>query len=186
MKIDRAEADAWVRRYMPGWAPARLKLAVELIMEYGKPQDGTRHRITWYGNAPWTQTTLYRVGAKHNFPLPHEDVLKQTINYRVPLDKVKDLLSYDGSLIIDRTRGELSAHCGTQAQNRIMLNIANDIVTGARSVDDALAYNAQIIRAVQDGDHESYPLKLTFKILPRSKTADPGKVAELLHHLGEK
>jgi hypothetical protein len=185
MRTHHTEAAEWVHTRLAGWPQARRKLAVELIAEYGRPEDATFHRITWYDNSPWTRTTLYRVGVKHNFPLPHEDVLEQTVNYRVPLDKVRDLLAYDGSLVVDRTRGELSAHCDSEQQNRIMLNIADDIVTGQRSVDGALAYHAQIIRALQDRVPESYPLKLKFKIPPRSATADPGKIAELLAHLGE-
>jgi hypothetical protein len=185
MKTHRAEAEAWVHEHLAGWPQARLRLAVELVMEYGRPQDATRHTISWYDNEPWTRTTLYRVGVKHNFPLPHEDVLEQTVNYRVPLGKVRDLIAYDGSLVVDRTRGELSAHCDSERQNRIMLNLADDIVTGQRSVDGALAYHAQIIRALQDRVPETYPFRLKFKILPRSQTADPAKVAELLAHLGE-
>lgn len=185
MKTDRAQAEAWVQRYLSGWPESRRKLAAGLITEYGRPHDAGPHAITWYGNAPWKRATLYRVGVKHNFPLPHEDVLEQTIDYRVPIAKAADLIRYDGSLVVDHTRGELSAHCDTEQQNRIMLNIANDIVTGQRSVDDALAYHAQIIRALQDHIPESYPLKLQFKIPPSSATADPGKVAELLRHLGE-
>lgn len=185
MRIHRREAAEWVHTRLAGWPEARLRLAVELVMEYGRPQDATFHEITWYANEPWKRTILYRMGVKHNFPLPHEDVLEQTVNYRVPIAKVGDLIAYDGSLVVDHTRGELSAHCDSEQQNRIMLNIADDIVTGQRSVDGALAYHAQIIRAMQDGDPESYPLRLKFKLLPSSKTADPGKVAQLLVHLGE-
>ncbi len=185
MKADRAEADAWVSRFLQGWPRARRALAVQLVMAYGRPQDATYHRITWYANEPWTRTTLYRFAVRHNFPLPHQDVLEQTVDYRVPAAKMSDLAAYNGSLVCDRTRGELSAHCDTEQQNRIVLNIADDIVTGQRSVDDALAYHAQIIRGMQDRMPESYPFKLKFKILPSSKTADPGHVAELLKHLGE-
>ncbi|MGH8150590.1 MAG: hypothetical protein ACRETB_11540 [Steroidobacteraceae bacterium] len=185
MKTDHAEADAWVERHLSGWPASRRRLAVGLITEYGRPQDAAPHAITWYGNAPWKRTTLYRAGVRHNFPLPHEDVLEQTIDYRVPFAKAADLIRYDGSLVVDRTRGELSAHCDTEQQNRIMLNIANDIVTGQSGVDEAVAYHAQIIRALQDHLPESYPLKLQFKILPSSVTADPGTVAQLLQHLGE-
>ena len=112
--------------------------------------------------------------------------LEQTVNYRVPLEKVADLLKYDGSLVIDRTRGELSVHCDNEQANTLTLNIANDIVTGDRNVEQALAYHAQVIRGVQIGEHETYPYKLRFKV-PQAvaDTADPSQEAELLKHLGE-
>jgi hypothetical protein len=183
MSTSPADAEAWVHKHLPGWPAATRKLAAQLVIRYGHPQAATAHELTWYGNAPWKRTVLYRVGVKHNFPLPHEDILEQTVNYRVPAAKVSDLVAYDGSLVVDHTRGELSAHCNSEAQNTIMLNIADDIVTGQRSVDEGLAYHAQIVRAIETHVPESYPYKLKFKILPSSQTADPGEEAPLLEHL---
>lgn len=185
MSTHPAEAEAWTRTHLASWPAATRKLATELIGRYGRPQAVTAHELTWYGNGPWKRTVLYRVGVKHNFPLPHADILEQTVNYRVPLGKLKDLAAYDGSLVVDRTRGELSAHCDSEEQNRIMLNIADDIVTGQRSVDEGLAYHAQMVRALEIHVPESYPDKLKFKILPSSQTADPGEEAPLLEHLGQ-
>ncbi len=185
MTTHPTEADAWVRTHLAGWPAATRKLAAQLLTRYGRPQTVTAHELTWYDNKPWKRTVLYRAGVKHNFPMPHEDILEQTINYRVPVDKIGDLAAYDGSLVVDRTRGELSAHCDSEEQNRIMLNIANDIVTGQRSVDQGLAYHAQVVRGLQDRVPESYPSALTFKLLPSTQTADPGEEAPLLEHLGE-
>ncbi len=185
MNTHPAEADAWVRAHLTGWPAATRKLAAQLITRYGRPQTATAHDLTWYGNGPWKRTVLHRAGVKHNFPVPHEDILEQTVNYRVPPAKIPDLIAYDGSLVVDHTSGELSAHCDSEEQNRIMLNIADDIVTGQRSVDQGLAYHAQIVRALQDRVPESYPNTLKFKILPSTQTADPGEEAPLLEHLGE-
>lgn len=185
MSINPKEADAWVHTHLSGWSQATRKLAAQLIVRYGHPQAVTSHELTWYGNGPWKRTVLYRAGVKHNFPLPHEDVLEQTVNYRVPLAKVGALVAYDGSLVVDRTRGELSAHCDSEEQNMIMLNIADDIATGQRSVDEGLAYHAQMVRAMQTHVPETYPRQLKFKILPSSQTADPGEEAQLLEHLDQ-
>jgi hypothetical protein len=42
----------------------------------------------------------------HKFPQPHNDVLQQTIDYRVPVDKYADLVRFDGSAVAERTKGE--------------------------------------------------------------------------------
>src|SRR4029077_19885173 len=130
------------------------------------------------------RTALFKDGAPHNFPKPHVDVLEQTVDYRVPLDKVADLLKYDGSLGIDRTRGELSAHCDSEQQNTIALNIADDIVKGERNVEQALAYHAQIILGPRDREPETYPQKLRSKP-PASPSAEAGDEAPLLVPLGD-
>jgi hypothetical protein len=180
-----ANVEAWLEKHLAGWPAPRRKLAAELVANYGRPHEVTARELIWGETGPWKRIVLHRVGVKHNFPLPHEDVLQQTVNYRVPPAKAADLLSYNGSLVVDRTRGELSVHCDSEPQNRIALNLADDIVTGNRTVDEALGYHAQMVRALETHVAESYPQKLKFKILPSSKTEDPGQVAELLEHLGQ-
>jgi hypothetical protein len=186
MSTDSAEVQAWVEKHLAAWPAARQKLAAELIAKYGLPHGSTADELIWGEVHPWKRMVLRRSGTKHNFPRPHEDVLEQTVNYRVPDLKTRDLIRYNGSLVIDRTRGELSAHCDTEAQNTITLNIADDIVNGNRSVDEGLGYHAQLVRAMETHVEESYPRKLKFKILPSSETADPDTEAPLLEHLGDR
>jgi hypothetical protein len=185
VSTDSTNAEAWIEKHLEGWPESRRKLAAELIGRYGRPHAVTASELYWSERAPWKRIVLHRAGVKHNFPLPHEDVLEQTVNYRVPAAKAGDLLSYNGSLVIDHTRGELSAHCDSEPQNRISLNLADDLVTGNRTVDEALGYHAQMVRAMETHVEELYPQKLKFKILPSSQTADPGEEAELLEHLGQ-
>jgi len=178
------DAPAWVQRHLVGWPALSVKLAVDLVRKYGLPAEHDGHRLTWYANAPWKETTLLREEAQHNFPQPHKDILLQTVNYRVPPAKVADLLTYNGSLVVDRTRGELSAHCDTEAHNILTLNIANDIVRGDRTLEQALAYHAQVVRGVAIGEPETYPSKLRFAVEESNrKTADPAEEAPLLYHL---
>ncbi|MEX2153654.1 MAG: hypothetical protein WD825_09970 [Gemmatimonadaceae bacterium] len=53
----------------------------------------------------------------HSFPKPHTDLLEQFIDYRVPVDKYDELAAYDGSVIVERTKGEISARCDKEAMN---------------------------------------------------------------------
>ena len=175
-------AESWAQKNLAGWPAKTIALAVELLKKYGQPAEATPTQVTWFHNGPWKRTVLFKEGVTHNFPKPHQDVLEQTIDYRVPVEKVAELLKYNGSLVIDRTRGELSAHCDSEKQNLIALNIANDIVTGDRNVEQALAYHAQIIVGLRDGEPESYPQKLRFKPV---ESADAAEEAPLLVHLGD-
>lgn len=51
---------------------------------------------------------------------------------------------FDGSIIIvERTAGEVSARCHDEQANFLALNLMHDIVTGARSVDEARDYYAK-------------------------------------------
>ena len=62
------------------------------------------------------------------FPAPHPDVMKQAIDYRVALDKYDDLAMYDGSVIVERTKGELAARCEMEGANFLAINLAHDVV----------------------------------------------------------
>lgn len=177
----KREAAAWAHDHLQGWPPERVALAVSLIEEYGRPDDTSAHEITWYNNGPWKRTVLFRDGTPHRFPLPHLDVLEQTVSYRVPIKMIGDLVEYDGSLLVDRTRGELSVRSDSEPMNILTLNIADDIVRGERTVDQAMGYHAQVIEGIFIHDPETYQLKLRFK--PQPGAADPGEEAELLQHL---
>ncbi len=179
------EAHDWVHARLSGWPQARQGLATELIERYGLPQEQTARELRWLERPPWKRIVLHRDGVPHNFPLRHEDVLGQTVSYRVPREKLAELAAYDGSLVIDHTRGELTAHCDAELTNTIVLNLADEIIRGERTSDEALAYHAQLVRAMQTHTPESYGSKLRFTPVPTAQAGDPGMEAELLRHLGE-
>ncbi|MGQ0560790.1 MAG: hypothetical protein ACT443_02830 [Gemmatimonadota bacterium] len=62
-----------------------------------------------------------------------------------PWDKFDDLAAYDGSVIAERTKGVLSARCDKEGANFLALNLAHEIVTGRRTVEDARARYAEEI-----------------------------------------
>ncbi len=159
-------------------------LAAHLVTRYGEPQDISPKAIGWSDNGSWKRTILYKEGDVHNFPLPHHDVLWQTVNYKVPLDKVASLMSYNGSIVVDRTRGEVTVHCDSEEANTLTLNIANDIVTGEDTVEQAMAFHAQVVEGMRIHEPVEYPNKLRFKPpTSNATTAETGEEAELLRHL---
>jgi len=183
-RLSPDEAAAWAQKNLEGWPKITIALATTLLEKYGAPESNTPQQLHWSHNGPWNRTILYREGARHNFPRPHQDILEQAVSYKVPPAKIADLVRYDGSLVFDRTRGELSVHCDTEEHNILTLNIADDIVKGERDVDQALTYHAQAIRGLETHDPQAYAEKLRFK-LPKSaaETADPADEAALLRHL---
>jgi hypothetical protein len=179
-----ADAHAWVQKHLAGWPQKTQRLGAQLVTKYGPPAETTERQITWYGNGPWKRTTLYKEEIQHNFANPHKDVLEQTINYRVPLEKFAELAQFNGSLVPNRTRGELSGASDGEDTNFLALNVADDIVKGERNLEQALTYYAQIIRAKMIKEPESYLEGLKFKPAKTSAdTADPGEIAPLIKHM---
>ena len=65
----------------------------------------------------------------------------------------------------------MSARCDKEEMNYLALNLANDIVTGKRSVEDARAFYAKTAKAFKNGEKHPYTRRLQFKV-DGSGTAD--------------
>ena len=153
------------------WPDKPREVANKMIAKYGLPNEATPSLLIWHNNGPWKRTILSREETPHNFPKPHTDLLEQFINYRVPPDKFDELARYDGSVIVERTRGELSARCDKEEMNFLALNLANDVATGRRSVDDARRFYTDAAMAAMKGDMPTYTRGLQFQ--SQAASADP-------------
>ena len=106
----------------------------------------------------------------------------------MPVDKFSDLAAYDGSVVPERTKGEISARCNMEEMNFLALNLAHDIVTGARSVEDARQHYAERAVAFMLGRPAPYMEGLRF-VASRGDTADVDetKISQaMLDQMGEK
>ncbi len=147
--------------------PKTAKLAAQtMIAKYGQPHVAHATHLYWHKTGPWNYTIVYRDPIPHLFPMKHEDVLEQAIDYRVPPGKFDELATYDGSVIVRRTKGEMSAMCDKEEMNFLALNLANDIVTGKMRVDEARQTYGKIAMAFMAGDKHAYTQGLAFT--PRS------------------
>jgi hypothetical protein len=147
--VDKAMLD----RIIADWKPTPQEVARTVIAKYGMPQEATEMRLVWHNNGPWKRTELVNEEIPHLFPKQHPDMLKQTISYQVPTDKYDDLAEYDGSVIVERTKGEISARCDKEEANFLALNLADDIVKGKRSVKDARKHYAETILEMKNMEY---------------------------------
>lgn len=161
-----------VRAMVGGWPETARKAAGEALDKYGAPDGVTETMLVWHDNGPWKRTIVYREEIDHLFPMPHKDVWEQFVNYDVPADKFDELAAYDGSVIVERTKGEISARCDKEEANFLALNLADDIVNGRRTVEDARSFYAQTIKTMKEGGTSPYLEGLRFTPPPRAGDAD--------------
>jgi hypothetical protein len=174
-----------VNELISSWPEMPRQAAQKLIAKYGPPNEQTPSMLTWNNNGPWKRTILYKQEIPHEFPSPHTDFLEQFVAYRVPPDKFDDLAKYDGSVIVERTKGEMSARCDKEELNMLALNLANDVVTGKRSVDDAREYYAKTAMAFKQGKSDPYTDKLQFPV-QQAGTADPDHPASMKAEMSQR
>jgi len=128
---------------MRGW-PRESREAAQIVADtYGDPQEATPTQLTWHRPGPWKRIVATREFYPHDFPVPHIDAVESVIDYRVPPDKVTELAEFDGSVIVERTAGEVSARCHDEQANFLALNLMHDIVSGKRNARQAREYYAK-------------------------------------------
>lgn len=119
------------------WPEASREAAQIVIDKYGEPDEATETELKWLNRGQWKRIVASRTFYEHDFPAPHIDAVESVINYHVPVDKFSALAEFDGSVVVERTAGEVSARCHDEQANFLALNLMHDIVTGARTVDEA-------------------------------------------------
>lgn len=168
---------ASVQAMVASWPEASRMAAMDMMHKYGPPHEVTASMLMWKNNGPWSWTKVSRETIPHNFPMPHPDLLEQAIDYQVPVDRFDDLARYDGSVIAERTKGQLSARCDKEGANFLAINLAHDVATGRRTVDDARAYYARAMKTFMSTKRmDPYMQGLRFNP-PRGDVGDPDRPA---------
>lgn len=168
MKMDHAQAE----KMMASWPKASKDAVMYMMDKYGAPKEMTASMVMWGKTGPWKQTVVYNYERQHNFPGPHTDVMQQWIDYRLNPEDADNLAQYDGSVVFDRTGGELSARCDKEAANFLAINLAHEVAMKKRTIESARKmYGAEIMK-MKAGTMTPYTSGLMFT--PKmSGTADP-------------
>jgi hypothetical protein len=164
-------AAAEVEKIIEDWPAAQKNIAGQMIEKYGLPSEATPTKLFWYGNGPWKRTELSSDVVVHNWPTVHSDFLTQVIDYRVPPEMFHLIAMFDGSILCDRTRGEVSARCDTESANVLGMNMVHEIVTGKRTFEEARKIAAESTVAYNLGRSAPYAERLLFEV-PQGGTED--------------
>lgn len=159
-----------VKNILVNWPEEAREIAQKIIDKYGEPEEASVSRLIWRKNGPWKRTEIYRDLVRHDFPFPHLDGVEQIVNYLVPWEKCCELVAFNGSLTVYRTRGEIAACCQNEAMNFLILNLAHDIIREACSFEEARRYFLEYLLAYQRRGEVPYMQALQF--IPESETAD--------------
>ncbi|MER8408386.1 hypothetical protein NKH16_27585 [Mesorhizobium sp. M1307] len=121
-------------RQIESWPEESREAGQLVINQYGEPDEVTDSQLTWHKPGPWKRIVASKAFYEHNFPAPHNDSFESVIDCKVPPDKFTQLAEFDGSVIAERTAGEVSARCHDEQANFLALNLMHDIVTGKKTL----------------------------------------------------
>lgn len=182
--IDRS----MVETLLAHWPEVPQRAARDMLAKYGDPNEATDSRLIWFNRAPWKRITVYRDEVPHNYPKPHVDVLEQVINYQVPVERLSEVLGEDGSIIVQRTNGEVAARCDMEEMNILALNVMHEIATGQRTMEEGRKFHAEVAMGFALNRPSPYTERLLFEV-PTTGTADPDETlmgGPMLNQLKEK
>ncbi|MEO7522255.1 MAG: hypothetical protein ABIW79_10600 [Gemmatimonas sp.] len=159
-------------RMMSGWPMASREAVMFMTKKYGAPAAMTADMAIWGKTGPWKRTIVYCKEHPHEFPMHHTDVMQQLVDYKAPAAMYDALAMYDGSVVLERTSGEISARCDKEGANFLALNLAHDIVTGKQTVDGARTMYGEQIMAMKAMKSAPYTERLMFTPM-MGGTGDP-------------
>ena len=143
--------------------PEQSREAAKLVIDrYGEPDEATETQLVWRKPGQWKRIVASKAFYEHHFPAPHIDAVESVIDYRVLVEKFSELAAFDGSVIVERTAGEVSARCHDEQANFLALNLMHDIVTGTKNAEEARAYYAKEFADYRRKKPTPYMEKLRF------------------------
>jgi len=164
---------AQVDKMTKGWPKASRDAITFLTGKYGAPAAVTADMAVWGKAGPWKRTIVFRTEVPHKFPGPHTDVMQQWLDYKAPLSMYDDLAMYDGSVVLERTSGEMSARCDKEEANVLAVNLAHEVATGKRSVESARQKYGEQIMAMKAKQPAPYTERVMFNM--DASTEDPDR-----------
>lgn len=160
-----------VDKFTETWPLASKTAIKDLTKKHGLPSTLTEEMAIWAKAGPFKRSIVYKEEIIHQFPLQHSDILQQTIDYRVPQDKVSELSKFDGSLIVDRTKGELTSRNDREEMNILAFNLADKIIKGEMTVETARREYSKNADALAAGSTNAMLTEINFS--SQKNTYDP-------------
>jgi hypothetical protein len=154
---------------LAGWNAQALAVATKTTERYGQPDLRAPDRLVWTHRGPWKRIVVVRDAPAGRFSPEHPAYLEQTVAYDVPADKLTAVASFEPSLLADAGREELTARSDSEQTNFLALNIADELVRGARGVDDAKSFFSRTSALSVSGKTSDYTQGLKFQ--PKDQTS---------------
>jgi hypothetical protein len=154
------------------WPEASREAAQLVLDAHGEPDEVTPSNLVWYDVSGCKRVIASKAYFHHDFPVAHTDSVESVIDLRVPPEKFSHLARFDGSVVAERTAGEVSARCHDEQANFLALNLTRDIISGVKTPEEARAYYGKEFLDFRRGKPTPYMDRLRVGP-PTQATTDP-------------
>jgi hypothetical protein len=102
-----------VNEIVRAWPKVAREAAATMIEKYGSPNEACAGRLVWHNNGPLATYRCLQRGSCAQF----SDSTSRCAR------RIYPLAVFDGSILVDRAKGEMSARCQGEASNFLALNL---------------------------------------------------------------
>jgi YHS domain-containing protein len=148
-------------------APVRAEV-VRLAEKYGPPKETAAARIVWEDGEPFARVVVHKDGA----------AVEQTLRHRLEPAQAERLASFH-HVKVDVAKGEVTARHASESLNLVALNLAQDVATGAKTVDQADARWAELEKAVKAGKTPPESQRLAFEPVVGEDATEKGSPQDM-------
>lgn len=149
------------------WPQQSQTAAHRLIEKYGVPDEVGRKRLVWNDNGPWKRTVVHREAGR--------DVIEQVASYHINNDRYELVGKLPGQVSAERGREEIASRANSEALNFLALNLADEVLSGKRQLDDAANAYARTAELAAAGKSSPYTQSLLFAEPPPAAAAPRAK-----------
>jgi hypothetical protein len=144
------------------WPTESRDAAVALELKLGPPAEVDDAHLTWNNAGGWKRITVHRAGEADD---THLDVIDVVVDYDVKGNELaENVARLNAGLAVQGESNEISAWCETEALCILALNVANDIVSGRLSLEQAREEYERAVAAFRAGEQVPYTQGLQFEL----------------------
>lgn len=139
LSLSRPGSPSWLkereetRNAVASWPEKPRRLAEMMLERYGPPEWSNRDKLIWRDKDPWKRVIVHREYT--------DSPLEQVVNYHVPLHRLKSVLEFKNGIRVEAWYDDLSASSDRESLNFLVLNLADDIVSGRRTPAQARRFH---------------------------------------------
>jgi hypothetical protein len=145
------------------WSQPSADAARRLMDQYGAPDDATPNKLTWNAKGPWRRIVVWNRPQVYRTPRDF-DLLVQTIRYPVTREQAAELVAFSPALVVNVDRGELSSRASREELNYLNLNLADEVVQGRKTIDEAQVAYRRVMDLSAAGKSSPYMSGLHFPV----------------------
>lgn len=152
--FDARSRGALAQTVIAGWPDSSRVAATLAIERYGPPDAIAENALGWKRTGPWKRVVVSN--SAEGAAARSAPELEETVSYRVPASKRGDLAEFDRGVRVSEDGSELSARSSDESMNFLALNLAGEIVRGARDPADARRTYDRIAELAVAGKSSAY------------------------------